>query len=232
MKESFILQDEFANLITTGREIVAARGIFVDKKRYILHIINDDGDTVDKLKVMGLDTKKTTLPKAVSTKLNKFIERYLKGEEWDVIAREVVDYKSELTNSNDIRDLGLPKAVKNVEAYTREHQRNSKCRLPGHVAASIFYNINLDKYGDTQSVAIASGNNIKVFYLRTPVGRFKSIALPVDMDEEPVWFKDFVVDKGAAITRLVDNPLQNIIKAINKRVPTEHSLFADSIIEF
>lgn len=233
MQTSFILQPDFTQLIKTGREIVSDKGIFVDKKRYILHIVDDDGVKVDKMKVMGLDTKKTTLPKAVSKCLNTFIERYLKGESWDTIAKDVVDYKEELIGSKDIRTIGLPKGVNKVEMYTKDLElEGDNARLPGHVAASIFYNQCLKTYDDKESLPITSGNKIRIFYLKQKQGRFKSIALPVDDDNVPFWFGEFEVDKDAAIERLVDNPLRNIIKAINKRVPTKQSLFVDEMVEF
>jgi DNA polymerase elongation subunit (family B) len=68
MRESFLCSEGFDDIIKTGREIVSDKGIFVDKKRYFLHIADDEGYRCDKIKVMGLDTKKTTLPKEVSHK--------------------------------------------------------------------------------------------------------------------------------------------------------------------
>jgi len=65
MQQTFLCTPGFDNIIKAGREIVSDRGIFVEKKRYILHIVDLEGKTVDKMKVMGLDTKKTTIPKHV-----------------------------------------------------------------------------------------------------------------------------------------------------------------------
>jgi DNA polymerase elongation subunit (family B) len=234
MKETFLCTDEFDDIIKAGREIVSDRGIFVDKKRYILHVIDNEGETVDKLKVMGVDTKKTTLPPDVSKRLNSFIERFLKGEEWDVIAKDIVDYKDELENAEDIMTIGLPKGVKGVEEYTQNMKvYGEKTRLPGHVAASIHYNRCLEEYGDKESLPISSGMKIKVFYLEQTVGRFKSIALPTDIEIVPQWFlNDFPVDKDAHIERLVDKPLGNIIKAIGKDVPSKQSMVVDSLLDF
>jgi len=233
MRETFLCAQGFNNIIKTGREIVSDKGIFVDKKRYFLHIVDDEGFKCDKIKVMGLDTKKTTLPKEVSKKLNGFVERYLKGESWDTIATEIVDYKDELYNTNNVMFIGLPKGVQNVEKYTRNYNNGEKTFLPGHVAASIFYNICRKNYNDKESLEIKSGMKIKVFYLNRTYGRFKSIAIPVDIEEVPTWFIDnFIIDKEAHIERLVDKPMNNIIKAIGKQTPSKQSLFTDSMLEF
>jgi DNA polymerase elongation subunit (family B) len=237
MQDNFLCVPGFDNIIKCGRELVTGRGIFVDKKRYILHILDKDGKTPDKpsdeIKVMGLDTKKTTLPKPVSKKLNNFVERYLKGENWDTIATDIVDYKEQILTTKDVMSIGLPKGVKGVDEYTEAYKLDKETALPGHVAASIFYNKCRESFKDNRSMQIRTGMKIKVFYLSQKYGRFKSIAIPVDIEEVPSWFFDnFSVDREAHLERLVDNPLENIIKAIGKEVPSKQSLLVDSLLEF
>jgi len=234
MRETFLCSEGFDDIILTGREVVADRGIFVDKKRYILHIIDNEGEKVDKLKVMGVDTKKTTMPPEVAKRLNSYIERYLKKESWDTIANEIVEYKDQLETTNDIMSIGLPKGVKGVEEYTQNLKvYGEKTRLPGHVAASIHYNLCLKKYSDKESLPIVSGMKIKVFYIKHKVERFTSIALPTDVEVVPQWFLDhYEIDRKKHIERLVDNPLGNIIGAIGKDVPSRQGLLVDSLLEF
>jgi len=233
VRARFLCQPGFDDYIKANREIVSDRGIFVDKKRYILHIVDKEGKTVDDMKVMGLDTKKTTLPTAVSKKLNGFIERFLKGETWEELSRDIVKYKDELKSSKDIMDIGLPKGVNKVDEATAEYERDSTCRLSGGASAAIHYNMCLKEYDDKVSMEIVSGTKIKVFHLVQPRGRFKTIAIPTDIEIVPQWFLDnFKVDKKAHIERLVDNPLTNIIKAIGRKVPTRHSLMVDDLLTF
>lgn len=232
MRQAFLCNPGFDDIIKCGREIVSDNGIFVDKKRYILHLINLDGDKVDKMKVMGLDTKKTTLPLAVSNKLNGFIEQYLKGKDWFDVAQDIVAYKDQLRESKNIMDIGLPKGCNNIEAYTRSWNIDKTAFLPGHVAAAIHYNLCIAEYNDRVSVPITSGTKIKVFYLKTKQGRFKSIAIPTDAEVVPDWFDAFEIDKDAHIERLVDNPISNILKAIGKIAPSKQSLIIDSVMTF
>lgn len=234
MRETFLCTPGFDNIIKAGREVVASRGIFVDKKRYVLRVVDNEGVAVDKLKVMGLDTKKTTLPVEVSKELNRFVERLLKGEDWDVIAQDIVDYKEQLKTTDNVMIIGLPRGVKKVEEYTDQYKiYGNGVRLPGHVAASIFYNQCLEKYNDRDSLPIVSGMKIKVFYLTKKVGRFKSIALPTDIEQVPDWFLDhYSIDREAHIERLVDNPLTNIFKAIQVEVPSKQSLVVSDLLEF
>lgn len=233
MRQTFLCIPGYDNLVKAGREIVSDRGIFVEKKRYILHLVDLDGKTVDKMKVMGLDTKKTTLPAEVSNQLNGFIERFLKGESWELISESIVAYKDELRTSDDPLRIGLPKGVKKLEHYTGEFNENFEARLPGHVAAAIHYNQCLAERKDRVSMPITSGMKIKVFYLMGKHGKFKSIALPTDIEVVPQWFlDDFQIDLDAHLERLVDNPLSNILKAIGKEPPSRQSLYADSLLVF
>lgn len=234
MRDTFLCTEGFDTIIKAGREVVADRGIFVDKKRYVLHVVDNEGVATDKLKVMGLDTKKTTLPPEVSKCLNRFVERLLKGEDWDVIATDIVQYKEDLMNTNELMSIGLPKGVKRVEYYTEQDKiYGTGARLPGHVAASIFYNQCLETYNDKDSLPITSGMKIKVFYLTQTYGRFKSIAIPTDAQHVPEWFSEhFEVNKDMHLERLVDKPLNNIIKAIGKETPSKQSLMVDELLDF
>ena len=234
MIEKFLCTEGYNDIILAAREIIAKRGIFVDKKRYILNVVDNDGYDVDTIKVMGLDTKKTTLPVDVSKQLNDFVGRHLRGEEWDTVANDIVEYKEELYTTDDIMSIGLPKGVKKVEDYTDQYKiYGSGVRLPGHVAASIFYNKCLEEYDDRDNLPIVSGMKIKVFYLSQKYGRFKSIAIPTDTQKIPDWFTEhFTVNRDMHIERLVDNPLNNIIKAIGKETPSRQSMLVDDLLDF
>lgn len=233
MERAFMCTSDYRNMVKCAREVVAPRGIFVTPKRYVLWLGDLDGKRVDKLKVMGLDTKKTILPKYIQDALNGFIERYLKGETWESLAEDIVDYKDKLISERPITDLGLPKGVNKLELYKAEYDlHGDSVRLPGHVRAAIFYNKLREENGDAQSMEITSGMKIKIFYLRRPIGKFKSIAFPVDEERVPEWFTKMNIDIDVQVTKLVDAPLLNILKAIGKRPPSNQSIFEESILEF
>ena len=235
MQSAFLCNPGFDDIIKCGREVVSDRGIFVDKKRYVLHLVDLDGHIVDKMKIMGLELKKTTLPKPIAKKLSGYVERLLKGEDWDSIAADIVDFKVQLDETTDIMTIGLPKGVKGVEDYTKAWQLDGKTRLPGHVSASIMWNNQLDEHSDKESMRITSNMKIKVFYLTRTFGRFKSIAVPTDLTTLPPWFmKNFlpIIDRDAQLQRLVNDTLQHIFTAINREVPTRQSMFVNELLEF
>lgn len=233
MRDTFLATKGYYDKIKCARENVSDRGIFVDKKMYILHIIDSEGDKVDKMKVMGLKTKKTTVPKEIAVKLNSFIEAFLKGKDWAEIEQEIVDYKDEMEQVEDIMRIGLPTGIKRLEPYQTDYQLDPETHLPGHIAAAVFYNKCLKDYDDHESMKIMPGMKIKVFNLTRKHGRFNSIAIPVDIEQVPAWFlKDFEVNRKLHIKKLVDLSLENILRAIGKVPPTKQKLLADDMLGF
>lgn len=235
MKNAFLCQPVFDKMIACGREIVGDNSIFVNKKLYTIHVVDNEGKAEDKIKTMGLAIKKTTLPKPIATKLTSFVKRLLIGEDWSTISRDVVDYKKELKNLDNLLEMGLPKGVNGLEDYYKKYLDNAGTNLPGHVAASIFYNMNLKEYEDYDNAPISSGNKIKVYYLKKPMGRFKAIALPTDLEMVPEWFTEHFInrlDVDLQISKLVDDPFQSILEAIDYKVPTEQLLSMEDAFEW
>ncbi|QDJ96499.1 DNA polymerase [Xanthomonas phage Xoo-sp13] len=224
------------NEIKAGLDLISGRSIFIKPKMYIMHLWHADGHDVDKMKVMGLQIKKTNIPKVIGRKLTKFIESLLKGGNWRSIQEDIVEYKEKIRSSENILDIGLPKGIKGIEDYTaRRTAEEDGLKIPGHVSASIFYNLCLDNYGDKESLRIVSGSKIKIFYLTQKFGKFKSIAIPTDMKKMPPWFEEHfmpLIDRDAQALRLIDKPLSNILGAIGERIPTRKSLLFDSLVEY
>ena len=233
MNKAFLTNEFHSKFIKCEREVVASGGIFVTKKRYILHVIDKEGKRCDEAKVMGLDLKKSNLPVYVQQTLTKMVLDYIKGTDWKIISDEIIEFKHTVRN-NSIMDIGIPKGVKKIEHYTQQfEQLGMKARLPGHTAASIFYNI-MRKHEEAYDFpAITSGSKIRVFKLKQKIGKFKSIALPRDIEDVPAWFEKHVeINIEEHVKSLIDNPLNNIMFAVGLKAPTEQSAFIESFLEF
>lgn len=233
--EAFCIQPHHQHIIKCDREVVAKRGIFVTKKRYVLKLIDLDGYRCDKLKAMGLEMKKTTTPKIIRTFLEDVVNMILDGEKsWLDIENFIVDYRKKVRSEFPLLEIGLPKGVKKVELYTDAYRlEGEKARLPGHVAAAIHYNECLKQFGDKENAPITSGSKIKVFYLTQKYGKFKSIAFPTDFEETPKWFdENFECKRTDHEQRLIDNNLKIIFNAIDRIVPTAQTQFCDEVFEW
>lgn len=234
VEEAFCIQNDNRYIVKCAREAVAKSGIFVSKKKYVLKLIDLDGVKVDKLKAMGLEMKKTTTPKFIQKFLVNVVEKILSGKEsWSEIEKYIVEFRKQVVFDMPLIDIGLPKGVNKIEQYTEAYRLDKKTNLPGHVAASILYNSLREQYKDYESYPIVSSSKIKVFYLQKKYDRFKAVAIPTDSNSIPSWFtSEFNIDRVAHETRLIDNNLAIIFKAIDKEVPTLQTIFNNDVLEW
>jgi len=258
IEKSFRCQPGYDKFITAECEILSDGGIFITKKHYIAHICWKDGFEVDEMKAMGLSIKRTTTPKLISKDLEKIIRKVLLDDNMNDVNNLIVDTREDVIHKYDLKDIGLPKGVKGVEEYTQSFDTDPSTRLPGHVAAAIHYNMCLKLFKDTDNFLIASGNKIRVYYLKKgfqkyinyPVmgdnsktdsliikqlNRFKSIALPTDLVEIPFWFEEMFlkqIDRETHAIKLIDNNLEHIFNAIDREVPTKQTILRDTLFVF
>jgi DNA polymerase elongation subunit (family B) len=142
------------NEVTYSREMVAKSGTFTAKKRYILHVIDDEGKRVDKWKVVGLELKKTELPTPVKDGLS-VIMKGSTDEKWDNVT-----YKEKVLEAwNKYKNLHINDIATYV-GYNTEKKSNGFLRMEkgttGGAKAAHYYNHMikhmglLDKYEEIQ----------------------------------------------------------------------------------
>lgn len=238
-RRAFLCQPGYDDYLKTGRELVADRGFFIQKKRYVIHVIDKEGKPKDELKAMGVEMRKTTTPRDVKHFLRTSVTMLLKGTPAKELDDYIIAYRDKIIDDVPLTELGLPKGIKKIEHYTEEFENDPYTRLPGHVAAAVLYNHFRAEYKDNQSLQISSGMKIKVFNFTYPFeynGRmFKAIALPTDAEEIPHWFtEDFapLIDRITHSKKLVDNMLHNMFDSIPRHVPIRHMQAIEEEFEF
>lgn len=249
MIDSFNCQKpDFHDLIKAGREIVAIRGLFQAKKKYMLKVVDLEGVATDKMKSMGSEIKKADTPKPIQKFLKHTVDLILDGRDYDFVEKHVNAERKNLFSKSqydDIINLGVARAANNLDeqysAYkkyektgkTVPHTKSSKVRLPGHIRAAVNYNeLALQEEGPGATM-IQSGDKVKVFYLRDNPRHIKSIAFPADISKFPRWFDEqFRVDVKLTEEKMIDAKLEGIFSAWGYEVPTVQGAFIKTIIEF
>jgi len=241
LKNTFLTQDDNSTYVSVEFENIGKRAIFVGKKNYLINLIYKDGNIVDTFKIMGVQIKKTNLPKYIRKDLTEFMKTFLHGKPWSELGTDIVEYREKIKTDDNILILGLPKQIKGLEEYTKSYKDKpavvplTSLKLPGHVAASILWNELLEENEDKVSIPIRSGMKIKIFYMKERINGFKSIAVPEELKIIPDWFKSKIydtIDRELQIIRLVDKPLQQILSAINEELATRQSLLIEDEFEF
>lgn len=232
-RDTFFATEGYDNLISVAQEIVASKSIFINgKKGYMMRVLKDEGKDADKIKVTGLQIKKTTMPKHIRERMTEIFADFLRGKAWEQAGMEILEFKEQLLGEA-LPKLGLPMRVKNIDNFVeRMNAGEQGLTVPGHVRASIFWNKCLEEYNDKGTMRIVSGMKIKVYYLKKPIGKFKAIAMPVDLTEIPSWFQehwDNKIDRETQVQKLVDSKLESMLLAINERIPCRKSLLIDEL---
>jgi DNA polymerase elongation subunit (family B) len=236
MLDAFHVPKTRGEVIKAGRELVASKGLFITKKRYAVLYYDKEGKRQDiegksgKIKAMGLDLKRSDTPVFIQDFLSEILEMILTGS----TEHEVLDFITEFRTEFKTRpgwEKGSPRRVNNITEYQRKEEKQGKANMPGHVRASINWNILKRMYGDKYSMNITDGAKVIVCKLKDNPLEYTSVAYPVDELRLPTWFKDLPFDHEEMENVIIDGKLKNLIGVLNwdirstEQSNTFHKLF-------
>ena len=150
------------------REALADKGIWTAKKRYIMHVYNNEGVqyTEPDMKVMGLEMIKSSTPAPVREKMKQALQIMMKGSESDM--HTFIDtFRTEFKKLN-VEDISFPRGINGLKEYGNKTTIYSK-GTPIHVRGALLYNKYLEEKGLSKKYPlIQEGEKIKFTYLKTP----------------------------------------------------------------
>lgn len=199
------------------REAIADVGTFLEKKRYILHILDDEGVSTDKFKYVGVEVARSTTPKQVKEVIKRTIETAFKTQDvktTNAVFREAYETFLALP----VAEAAFRKSVKEYEKYSTGATLNKFNKgTPCHVKAAIAYNLLLEKLTlGTKYEMIRSGQKIKYFYAnKNPYG-LDAIAFT---SEYPIEFDNIKIDYDKMFGKIVVPPIESVYNAIGWRLP-------------
>jgi len=213
----------FQQKMEMGREVIADRGIWTAKKRYILNVYDNEGVRLrtPKLKMMGIETAKSSTPQWVRKKLEAALKVVMQGTEQELW--EFVETARKEFRNLPPEEVAFPRGCKNLAQYSDSTTIYTK-GTPIHVRGSLLYNHLLKKHNlDMRYENIKNGEKIHFTYLTTPnpinenVISFISV-LPREFDLRRFIDHDMQFDKAFV------EPLKVIIEKINWNVEPVASL--------
>ncbi|NJO60986.1 MAG: hypothetical protein HC836_22830 [Richelia sp. RM2_1_2] len=232
MKASFNVPED-KSVIAAGRELIAARGLFIKKKRYAVLIYDLEGWRADlvpeeeaikkklipgfgKVKAMGLDTKRTDTPKPIQDFLTKILELILQGKTEDEVLNFISEFREEFKTWPAYLK-GRPMGANNMTLYTECYNNPNKLvdgkkpTIPGHIRAAIHWNLLRKSVGDNYALEIQDGYKVIVCKLKPNNMKWDSIAYPVDELQLPTWFTSLPFDSSGMEDKIIDQKLENLI---------------------
>jgi len=213
----------FQQKMQMGREVIADRGIWTAKKRYILNVHDNEGVRLaePKLKMMGIETAKSSTPQWVRTKLTDALGVVMNGTEQDLW--EFVETARKEFRNLPPEEVAFPRGVKNLINYSDTTNIYGK-GTPIHVRGSLLHNHLLkSKNLNMRYEMIKNSDKIRFSYLTTPnpinenVIAFTS-SLPRELDLHRF------IDYDMQFEKAFNEPLKNIVNLINWNVEPVASL--------
>jgi len=129
----------YAQKMQMAREVIADKGIWTAKKRYILNVHNSEGVQYPepKLKIMGIEAVKTSTPLSCRNKLREAFN-VIMNEDEKAMKDFIVNFRREFELLPP-EDIAFPRSVNNVKKYSDATSIYKK-GTPMHVKGALLYN--------------------------------------------------------------------------------------------
>jgi DNA polymerase elongation subunit (family B) len=205
------------------REVIANKGIWTAKKRYILNVYDSEGVrfTEPKLKMMGIEAVKSSTPMSCRDKIKESLKIVMNGNEKD-FQSFVEAFKQEFKTLS-FEDIAFPRGVSDLSKYMSSTELYSK-GTPMHVRGAIMFNSFLKKYKLTKKYQlIQDGDKTKFCYMKVPNPVQENVfsiltVLPKEFGVEKYIDYDTQFDKAYL------EPLKTIVNTIGWRTERVSSL--------
>ena len=202
------------------REVIADKGIWTAKKRYILNVYDNEGVSYKepKLKIMGIESVRSSTPEWCRDNLQSLIKTIISTDEKTVV-KSIDDYRNVFKKLNFL-DIAFPRSVRGLDKYKSSKDIYVKA-TPIHVRGVLLYNHFLKEHNLTNKYElIRDGDKIKFAYLKEPnrIGEnviAVSSVLPKEFNLEKYIDYDTQFDKSFL------QPIKNILNAIGWK--SEHT---------
>ena len=217
------LVNAYEQKMVMGREVIADRGVWTAKKRYILNVHNSEGVQYPepKLKIMGIETTRSSTPQVVRDELKKAIRVVMQGTNDELI--EFVKAFKERFLQYSVEEIAFPRSVNKISTWA-DASRIYKKSCPIAVKGALIYNRLLKKRKLTRKYRqIHEGEKIKFLHLKVPNHAGDKVisfpnALPVEFEVHEQ------VDFNAHFQKSFLDPLKTILESVGWTYERDASL--------
>lgn len=197
------------------REAIVDVGLFLQKKRYVLHVLDDEGIKTDKFKYAGVEVVRTTMPNTIKPYAKKVIEIMLTSKSLEETTKALNKTYEEFCKLGP-EEIAFVSGVNNYEKYANTcNEFTIGKKVPHNVKSAYYYNLVIDKLGLTHKYEkLYSGDKVRYLYIdkRNKFGidriGFK-YSYPKEFEEL------FVVDYDKIFEKLMFQSIERFYEAVN-----------------
>lgn len=151
------------------RESIADTALMLQKKRYVIHVLDDEGIKSDKFKYTGVEVVRTSMPNAVKPYAKNIIETMLTTRSRQ-LTNKALKEAYDIFKTLPEEDIASVMGLKGYEKYSPKcKDMNVGKGTPIHVKAAYLHNTLTSKLGiDNKYEVINSGDKVRYLYVQQP----------------------------------------------------------------
>ena len=200
-------------------------------RRYVLHILDEEGIPCDKFKYTGVEVVRTTMPKAIKPHVKRIIETML-------MTKSLTETNKAFTETYDlfkglsIDEIAFVMGCKGYEKYAAQCDNFSTAKhMPIHVKAAYHHNLLLDKFKlDKKYEKISSGDKVRFFYVRQP-NRYGLSILGYKYYFPKEFIESFEPDREKMFEKIIFSVVERFYEAVNWKLTSPGSQVQTDLFE-
>jgi DNA polymerase elongation subunit (family B) len=210
------------------REVIANKGIWTAKKRYILNVYDSEGVRFaePKLKMMGIEAVKSSTPMSCREKIKESLKIVMNGNQQEF--QDFVEKFKQEFKTLPFEDIAFPRGVSELSKYKSSSELYMK-GTPIHVRGAILFNSLLEKHKLTRKYQlIQDGDKTKFCYMKVPNPVQENVFSILSVLPKEFNLNKFI-DYDLQFEKAYLEPLKTIVNTIGwtpERVSSLESFFA------
>ena len=207
----------YENKMDMAREVIAEKGIWTAKKRYILNVIDSEGVRYNEpqLKVMGIEAVKSSTPHACRQRIREAL-KVIVGEGELEVNKFIQTFRKEFMEL-PVEAMAFPRSVNGIRKWG-DKTTIFKKGTPMHIKGAIMYNYLVNKHKlNNKYPLIQDGEKLKYVLLKTPnVLQSNVIAFLGELPKE--FNLHDTIDRDLQFEKSFVDPIDLILESIDWKV--------------